>query len=144
MGRALRRPGSRALFGGGSATSPHNAQATPPALAVGGRIVTILVLVGGGLYAQKARHGPVRKVAGRRGAGDRGLASQRRERHLPFSVGLLATALAPGMFCALLLMYPSGRLRSPVDRPFRGVRGTFALCWIALAETGTCRRSRCR
>ncbi|MFL5860012.1 MAG: ATP-binding protein [Solirubrobacteraceae bacterium] len=117
----------------------RNAHATPPALAVGGRIVTILVLVGAGLYAQNApslaRFGRWLVLAGLatavwllNGSGET----------LPFSVGLLVTAFAPGMFCALLLMYPSGRLRSSFDRAFlAGCGGTFAISWIVLAETGT-------
>jgi signal transduction histidine kinase len=119
-----------------TADNPH---ATPPGLAVGARVVTILVLVAAGLYAQTsqtlARFGKWLAAAGLatavwqlNGSADA----------VPFSVGMLVTALAPTMFCALLLIYPSGRLRSAGDRMLLTVcGGTFALCWIVLAETGT-------
>ncbi|MGZ4274985.1 MAG: hypothetical protein ACXVRP_14635, partial [Solirubrobacteraceae bacterium] len=117
----------------------RNPQATPPALAVGGRIVTILVLVGAGLYALMSR-----SLAGfGRWLAAAGLATavwllNGSSSALPFAIGLLASGLAPALFCALLLMYPSGRLRSAGDRKFLiACGGIFALCWVVLAETGT-------
>jgi signal transduction histidine kinase len=128
--------GAAACVGYLTARNPH---ATPPALAVGGRIFTILVLVAGGLYAQTspslARFGRWLAAAGLVTAlwllnGSSG--------GLPFAAGLLMSGLAPGLFCALLLMYPSGRLRSAGDRRFLALcGGTFAVCWLILAETGT-------
>jgi signal transduction histidine kinase len=117
----------------------HNPHATPPALAVGGRVVTILVLIGGGLYAQTspslARFGRWLAAAGLatalwllNGSSDGS----------SFAVGLLLSGLAPTLFCGLLLMYPSGRLRLRADRTFLAMcGGTFAICWLILAETGT-------
>ncbi|MGZ4177173.1 MAG: sensor histidine kinase [Solirubrobacteraceae bacterium] len=117
----------------------RNPQATPPALAVGGRIVTILVLVGAGLYAQTSRS----LARFGRWLAAAGLATavwllNGSSSALPFAIGLLASGLAPALFCALLLMYPSGRLRSAGDRKFLiACGGIFALCWVVLAETGT-------
>jgi signal transduction histidine kinase len=135
-GVAIAGAGAAVYVGYLTARNPH---ATPPALAVAGRIVTILLLVGGGLYAQTspslARFGRWLAAAG--------LATavwllNGSTAPVPFAVGLLVSGLAPAMFCALLLAYPSGRLRSAVDRRFLAAcGGTFALCWVVLAETGT-------
>jgi signal transduction histidine kinase len=119
-----------------TARNPH---ATPTTVAVGGRILAILLLVAGGLHAQSsrslARFGRWLTAAG--------LASalwllNGSSSAVPFAVGLLVSGLAPTMFCALLLMYPSGRLRSTAERRLLTVcGGVFALSWFVLAETGT-------
>jgi len=119
-----------------TARNPH---ATPPALAVSGRVVTILLLIAGGLYAQTsrslARFGRWLAAAGLATAVWLLNASSA---DVPFALGLLVSGLAPAMFCALLLAYPSGSLRSEIDRRFLAIGGgTFAACWLILAETGT-------
>ena len=135
---AVALAGVVAAWGVGYLTA-QNPHATPPALAVGGRVITVLLLVGGGLYAQTnptlARFGKWLAAAGLLTAVWQLNGSAMA---VPLSIGILATALAPAMFCALLLMYPSGRLRSSGERIFLAVcGGTFALCWIVLAQTGT-------
>jgi signal transduction histidine kinase len=138
------RIASVALVGVGAAAyvgylTARNPQATPPPLAVGGRIVTILLLVAGGLYAQTSRS----LARFGRWLAAAGLATavwllNGSSEAVPFALGLLFSGLAPAMFCALLLAYPSGRLRSADDRKFLAAcGGTFALCWLILAETGT-------
>ncbi|HYZ80925.1 MAG TPA: hypothetical protein VE571_06635, partial [Solirubrobacteraceae bacterium] len=74
----------------------RNPDATPPALAVGGRILTILLLVAGGLYAQSSRS----LARFGRWLAAAGLASavwllNGASSAVPFAVGLLVSGLAP-------------------------------------------------
>ena len=126
------------LLGGGAAAgigylTAQNRYATPPVLSVGGRIVTILALVVGAIYAQQ-RAMLVRY--------SRGLAAATivvtlwllhgSAARLPFTIGLLASGLVPTLMCALMLAYPSGRLAVRSDRLLLAGAGG-----VLLASVGT-------
>lgn len=135
---AIAVAGIAAAAGVGYLTA-RNPEATPPALAVGGRVLTILLLVAGGLYARSSRsHARFGRWLTAAGLASAVWLLNGSSSAIPFAVGLLVSGLAPTMFCALLLIYPGGRLRSAVDGRFLAIcGGTFALCWLILAETGT-------
>jgi signal transduction histidine kinase len=95
----------------------RNPNATPAALSAGGRMVTILALVAGALYAH--RHAVLFRYS-------RALALavvvvalwllSGSAEPLPLTIGLLASSVVPTVMCSLLLAYPSGRLPHRGDR----------------------------
>ena len=95
----------------------RNPNAAPAALSAGGRIVTILALVSGALYAH--RHAVLVRYS-------RALAAAvvvvslwllgGSAAPLPLTIGLLASSLVPTVMCGMLLAYPSGRLPDRGDR----------------------------
>ena len=96
-----------------------NPSASPAHLAALVRVLVIVSLIGAGLYAQtsklQARMGALLTAAGfyaviwlLNGARDRVL----------FSIAVLATGLAPVILAYLMLVHPTGRFRSAVERRF--------------------------
>ena len=97
----------------------RNPSASPAHLAGLVRVLVIVALIGAGLYAQtsklQARMGTLLTAAGfyaviwlLNGARD----------HVLFSVGVLFTGIAPVLLAYLMLVHPTGRLRSAVERRF--------------------------
>ena len=119
-------------------TTAENPWAAPAGIAAPLRVVIILTLVGAGVFAQtseiQARMGRLLVSCGffsvlwlLNGSGD----------PLLFSIGALATGMAPLMFACLMLAHPSGRLRSPTEARFLWIVGgtTFLLWLLAVGMT---------
>ena len=114
-----------------------NFQAAPENIATPYRVLMISALIGVGIYAETSptqhRLGAWLIAGGLfsslwllNGSSDR----------LSFSVGVLFTGLAPVTFCALMLLYPTGRLASPGDRRFLAVTGVaIAVLWSVVVLT---------
>lgn len=110
----------------------RNPSASPAHLAGLVRVLVIASLIGAGLYAQtsklQARMGALLTAAGfyaviwlLNGARDRVL----------FSIAVLVTGLAPVILAYLMLVHPTGRLRSAVERRFFWWGGTLVVAlWV--------------
>jgi signal transduction histidine kinase len=108
-----------------------NPRAGPPHAAVLLRVAIILTLILSGLYAHVSRNqrsmGRLLLVAGFFSClwllnGSSG--------QIAFSVGFLASGLAPGLFCYLMLAFPSGRVKSRLERRFiMTSTGIMAFVW---------------
>lgn len=129
--------GALAAAGVGYLTA-RNPNATPSALAVGGRVVTILSLVAGAVYAQHramlTRYSAALAMAALVAAlwllnGSAG--------RFPATVGMLTSGLVPTVMCGLLLAYPTGRLPHRGDRQLLlAAGGVLFACESALAVLG--------
>jgi len=114
-----------------------DSRATPRDIAVVGRVSIIVVLVAAGLYAWTSktheRMGGLLVMAGLfssvwllNGSDD----------PLAFSAGVLASGLAPVVFCSLMLMHPAGELPSPLARRLLALlAGMLGLVWPVLVLT---------
>jgi signal transduction histidine kinase len=110
----------------------QNASASPAHLAGLVRVLVIVSLIGGGLYAQtsklQARMGALLTAAGfyaviwlLNGARDR----------VAFSIAVLVTGVAPVLLAYLMLVHPTGRLRSVVERRFFWWSGSIVVAlWV--------------
>jgi signal transduction histidine kinase len=117
----------------------ENPQAVPPHLAVGGRVAIIVVLFAVGLYAQtnrvQARMGRLLVAAGvfsslwlLNGSSNA----------TTFSIGRFLSGFAPLVFCTLMLLNPTGGLRSRADRILPAAAGSaLALTWSLLTLAST-------
>jgi signal transduction histidine kinase len=131
------RLGGVVLLGGLAAAlvgylTSQNPSAQPSGLAVSGRVVTIMVLILTGVWAQTSgsqeRMGRLLVFAGffsclwlLQGSSHR----------LLFSIGVLCSSLALVQFCYLMLAHPTGQLRSRAERRFIGLAGGLGVtCWV--------------
>ncbi len=122
--------GGAAAAGVGYATA-LNAAAYPPHAAVIVRVGIIIALLLGGLFAAGVRFQ-------RRMSALLLLAAafscvwllNGSNEGVSFSLGVAVSALAPGVFCYLILAYPSGHIGLPRERAFLFVgTGVMAACW---------------
>lgn len=110
----------------------QNSAAAPADAAVLVRVLIVGTLVSAGVYAQtseiQTRMGSLLVLAGLfssvwllNGSSNR----------LAFSVGMLFSGLAPTLFCYLMLVHPTGRFRSRLERRWLvGVGGVLGLVWF--------------
>jgi signal transduction histidine kinase len=121
--------GGAAWVGYETAKNPH---AGPAHVAVTLRVVIIVALVLSGLFAYASRRqrpmGRLLIIAGLFSCV--WLLNGSRE-ELDFTAGLVASGLAPGLFCYLILAFPSGRIESWRERRFiTTTTGVMALAWL--------------
>jgi signal transduction histidine kinase len=110
----------------------NNPRAGPTDVAVLLRVAIIVALVLGGLFAYASRPqrpmGRVLIIAGLFSC--IWLLNGSRE-ELDFTVGLVASSLAPGLFSYLILAFPSGRIRARPDRRFiMTTTAVMVLAWL--------------
>jgi signal transduction histidine kinase len=115
----------------------ENPAAQPAGVAVTGRVLAILLLLGAGVYATTSRANArmgrfligaalVSAVWLLNGAAD----------PVPFSMGVLVAGAVPTLMLLLLATHPAGELRSPAERRFfQFTGGAMALLWIVLVLT---------
>ncbi len=123
--------GTLAATGVGYVTS-QNPAAAPGDLAVPIRVVIIVALIGAGLYAQSSQ------VQTRMGARliAVGLLSSLwllngSSNRLPFSIGAVCSGVMPPLFAYLVLVHPTGHLRSRMESRFLWLTGgTMAVLWL--------------
>jgi signal transduction histidine kinase len=115
-----------------------NPAAEPAHLAVTIRVAIILALTLAGLYSQihdiQRRMGALLILAGLysclwlfNGSSD----------SLEFAVGVLFSGCAPGLFCYLMLAYPTGRLSVRRQYFVAASAGAMVICWLVVVLTST-------